>query len=421
VLGKTEHQGKSRGIMQGVPKVVRRRLQVANEASAEMNPFHPDATLLAAFAEQSLARRERSAVFDHLARCADCRDVVFLSAPQINAAQTLSKISAQPGGLRLPILRWGVLGACALVVVAVTLRYEGEKSPALSPREVAGPTIPNEIASAVPEEQTDIRSQLKTAEPRRAQHKTSEPYASRLQASRSRANEPPASPIVPERHAARAVPKFPMQFDGPLSAVQKLPPAERAPPSAVAALQSRSNARLAKNGNQALDNQARDEGAKKAEQKAGLDDANLRELSEAQSTVSPVEVPTVAGPLNATDRSVSHLTTLISSPRWMLTSSGALQRSLDEGRSWELVAHGLNFRALSVQGAEIWVGGAAGALYHSADLGQNWAQIIPNSNGEALKAEITRIEFASPQEGVLTTAAGETWITSDSGRTWLKK
>jgi hypothetical protein len=403
--------------MKGVPKIARRRLQVANEASAPANQFHPDAALLAAFTEQSLAGRERLAVFDHLAQCADCRDVVFLAAPQVDAPQTLSKISAQPGWLRLPILRWGVLGACVLGVVAVTLRYGGEKSPVLSPPQVAGPMISEEIASAAPEQRTDIQSQLKTAQPRKAEHKTSETNSSRLQVSRSRANQQSASPVVPERHAARAVPKFPMQFDGPQIAVQKLPPAERAPPSAVAALQSLTST-LAKNGNQSLD-----EDRKKTEQEEGLADANVGELSEAHSTVSPVETPTAPEPLNATGRNVSHLTMLPSSPRWMLTSSGALQRSLDEGRSWEPVpvARGVSFRALSVQGAEIWVGGAAGALYHSSDLGQRWAQIVPNSNGEPLNAEITRIEFASPQEGALTTAAGESWITSDSGRSWLKK
>jgi hypothetical protein len=403
--------------MKGVPKIARRRLQVASEASAPANQVHPDATLLAAFAEQSLATRERVAVFDHLAQCADCRDVVFLAAPQIDVPQTLSKISTQTGWLRLPILRWGVLGACVLGVVAVTLRYEGEKSPALSPREVAGPMISKEIEPAIPEQRTDIQSQLKTAQPRRAEHKTSETNSSRFQVSRSRADQQPAPPVVPERHAARAVPKFPMQFDGPQIAVQKLPAAERAPPSAVAASQGVTGT-LAKNGNRSLD-----EDRKKAEQEEGLADANLGELSEAHSTVSPVETPTAPEPLNTIGRNVSHLTTLPSSPRWMLTSSGALQRSLDEGRSWEPVpvARGVSFRALSVQGAEIWVGGAAGALYHSSDLGQRWAQIVPNSNGEPLKAEITRIEFASPQEGALTTAAGESWITSDSGRSWSKK
>jgi hypothetical protein len=404
--------------MKGVPNVARRRLQVANEASASANQFHPDATLLAAFAEQSLAGRERVAVFDHLAQCADCRDVVFLAAPQIDAPQARSKISAPTGWLRLPILRWGVLAACVLGVVAVTLRYEGKKSPALSPREVAGPMIAEEIAPAVPEQRTAIQSQPKTRQPPKAEHKTSETTSAQLQVSRTRADEQPASPVVPERHAARAVPKFPMQFDGPQIAVQKLPPAERAPPSAVAAVQS-SSSTLAKNGNQSLD-----EDRKKVEQGEGLEDANLGELSEAHSAGSPVEVPTAAESPNATGRNVSHLTTLPSSPpRWMLTSSGALQRSLDEGRSWEpvAVARGISFRALSVQGSEIWVGGAAGALYHSSDLGQRWAQIVPNSNGEPLKAEITRIEFASPQEGALTTAAGESWITSDSGRSWLKK
>lgn len=400
--------------MKGVPKIVRQRLQVAHETSAQMSLPHPDATLLAAFAEQSLPRRERVAVFDHLAQCADCRDVIFLAAPQFDTPLNRSKISARPGWLRLPILRWGVLGACVLVVVALGLRYEAEKSPASSPQ-VEARMISKAIAPPVREQGADMLSQLKTTEPKRAQHKTSETNSPRLQVPRSRANGPLAEPVVPERHAASAVPKFPMQFDGPQGAIRRLPLAGRATTSTVAGLQSLASARAAKNGNQALD-----EDGKKAQDEGR--DGNLAEFSQAQSSVSPVGGPTSAEPLSATGQNVSLLTAL-SPPRWMLTSSGALQRSLDEGGSWDPVpvARGVSFRALSVQGAEIWVGGAAGALYHSSDLGQRWAQIIPNSNGEPLQADITRIEFESSQEGVLTTATGERWVTSDSGRSWLKK
>ncbi len=114
---------------------------------------------------------------------------------------------------------------------------------------------------------------------------------------------------------------------------------------------------------------------------------------------------------------------LASSPRWMLTSAGALQRSLDQGHTWERVpvASNVSFHALSVDGAEIWVGGPAGALYHSTNSGQNWVQVIPNSNGNSLTAEITKIEFASPQQGTITASSGEVWSTSDAGKTWRKK
>ena len=53
--------------MEDVPKIVLKRLQ---ETSAP-GP-HPDADLLTAFAEQSLAESERARVMEHLSRCSDC-------------------------------------------------------------------------------------------------------------------------------------------------------------------------------------------------------------------------------------------------------------------------------------------------------------------------------------------------------------
>jgi hypothetical protein len=43
---------------------------------------HPDAGLLTAFAERSLAGHERESVLAHLAGCAECREVVTLAAPE---------------------------------------------------------------------------------------------------------------------------------------------------------------------------------------------------------------------------------------------------------------------------------------------------------------------------------------------------
>src|SRR5271166_4673553 len=44
---------------------------------------HPSPDLLTAFAEHSLPNRESQRVTDHLARCADCREVVFLASSAV--------------------------------------------------------------------------------------------------------------------------------------------------------------------------------------------------------------------------------------------------------------------------------------------------------------------------------------------------
>jgi len=101
--------------MENLPKIVRARLQ----RPVTTDP-HPDADLLTAFAEQSLSGRERDQVVEHLARCGDCRDVVALALPATEAvAVTGSGSTAGIGWLSLPVLRWGVVAAGVLAITSV--------------------------------------------------------------------------------------------------------------------------------------------------------------------------------------------------------------------------------------------------------------------------------------------------------------
>ena len=53
---------------------------------------------------------------------------------------------------------------------------------------------------------------------------------------------------------------------------------------------------------------------------------------------------------------------LNTSVRWTLSSDGAVERSLDSGKSWQTipVAGGVMFRALAANDADIWAGGTGG-------------------------------------------------------------
>ena len=148
-------------------------------------------------------------------------------------------------------------------------------------------------------------------------------------------------------------------------------------------------------------------------------------------------------------------------PRWSITASGTLQRSFDQGNTWQDVnvsaarmtydqrdldvsastqtakdtkaaraktkfagkkdASSPTFRAVIANGADVWAGGLSGLLYHSTDSGNHWTQVVPSSAGSVLTGDIVSIEFPDPQHGKLSIATGETWITADSGQTWQKQ
>lgn len=103
---------------------------------------------------------------------------------------------------------------------------------------------------------------------------------------------------------------------------------------------------------------------------------------------------------------------------WGLSPNGDVQRSLDVGKTWQIVtvAEGSSFRAITAVGNEVWAGGNAGALYHSADSGQSWTKIAPVSSDD-----IVHIDFSDPRNGSLNTANGQVWSTSDGGRSWHSK
>jgi len=148
-------------------------------------------------------------------------------------------------------------------------------------------------------------------------------------------------------------------------------------------------------------------------------------------------------------------------PRWSITAGGKLQRSFDQGNTWQdvsvsgaLVAADRRdldasayaqsakeakaarvkaksagkkdvsspvFRAVVANGTDVWAGGLMGSLYHSTDAGNRWTQVVPSSAGSVLTGDIVGIEFPDLQHGKLRTSTSETWITTDSGQTWQKQ
>src|SRR2546430_13220141 len=98
--------------MEQLPKIVKERLGLAMQAKE-----HPDANLLTAFSENSLTKHERAHLLEHLASCAECRNVVSLVTPDVAADSSLPAV-ARPAWMSWPMLRWSAVAACVVIVGA---------------------------------------------------------------------------------------------------------------------------------------------------------------------------------------------------------------------------------------------------------------------------------------------------------------
>src|SRR5207237_10032934 len=157
--------------MEQLSKLIRERLQ----ATPNQGGSHPDPNLIAAFADRALAKAERIHVLEHLAHCADCREIVSLATPNFDATAAVTSALPSSGWLRGPVLRWGALAASvAVVTVAVTLprlprhpslvathpsAQTDAKRDALEARRVE----PNEKLGDAPQPWPDHRTELRVA------------------------------------------------------------------------------------------------------------------------------------------------------------------------------------------------------------------------------------------------------------------
>ncbi len=406
--------------MQNVPKSVLKRLQETRAGAGS----HPDADLLAAFAEQSLADRERALVMQHLAACNDCRQVIVLALPE-TAAEAVnvavpSAGAARSGWLTWPTLRWAALAAGVLVIASVgVLQYSHRNQDRriasnFMPKDAA-PTTSNEPPSsqvAVPEEKLSApRSQILTA------HEPA-PKANGGTQLRGRAAHSGGSGGGMGPHA--------------------LPSPGQTESAAISENQLAQN-QLAQN---RPDLPVQDSNIGSADVIKAKDPVPAQAASGSSSAPAPPGLPLQTSP--------SLL--LRVSPRWIIGPAGALQRSFDGGNTWETVNPNMSaasasasdqnsnaggagpdkkkeaapnfnpvFRVVAASGLEVWAGTLAGVIYHTSDGGTHWARVAPSEAGATLTGDITSIQFSDQQQGKVSTSTGELWTTFDGGQTWHKQ
>ena len=442
--------------MEQLPKIVQRRLQGPQQPGV-----HPDPDLLAAFAEKSLNDRERSQVLQHLADCADCRDVMSLALPEIES--TPAQSVERSLWLSWPVLRWGALAACVVLVsAAVTLHYE---------RWQAGGTL---VAEKTPAAPASLTAENKVPQPPREKQAANLPPPAPFQLDRDFGV---ASNLAKQREktrdagmaAARTGVSAPYGLeqnekdqeltndrlanavavksaDKPASQAGALVAAAPSPVTAAKAVQTAPQTEVRSDAtddsaramtetvtiegaappvletSQAPERKAKDDSSKKESQKevlaARAGATGAMALGDRKADTLSAAVAQTASGDHAKQSRTGH-----DAPRWTLSADGVLQRSFDSGNSWQpiQVAGNVVFRALAANDSDIWVGGTAGALYHSSDAGQHWVQVNPVAEGKPLTADIVTVEFSDAQHGKLTTGNREVWTTNDTGHTWQRR
>ena len=432
--------------MEQLPKIVQQRLRGPAQPGV-----HPDPDLLTAFAEKSLNDRERARVLQHLVECADCREVLSLAMPGIEPA--LAPGPERSRWLSWPVLRWGALAACVVVVgAAVTLHYEHQE-----PLRSVAEKVPAAPAELKLEDEVSRQPGQKLAAnipPPSPELGRDSGAAGKLAKQRAKSTD---AGMMAEEAGAPALAeeqdkKVQELSNNRLAAVRSgdvpvgaVPAAAPAPSSAAktAGMEGQVRAR-----NDSLDyssrasseavtvesaTPAREMAAQTAERKAKDESRTNKTQKEIQAAggagsaaalgdrkADRFSSPTAQGGPTAHAGGVRAVNNL---PRWTLSAGGALQRSFDSGKTWQTipVAGNIVFRALAANDSDIWVGGAAGALYHSSDAGQHWTRITPVADGKPLSSDIVTVEFSDTQHGKLITAGRETWSTSDAGNTWQRQ
>jgi hypothetical protein len=371
--------------MPNVPKIVLQRLQ------APATELHPDADLLTAFAEKSLAAAERDHVVEHLARCGDCREVLSIALPPQVEPQPFADTNVN--WLRWPVLRWATVAAGIVLIASLgTLQYRAQHT-----KEFASNALDQKQAIATTVQSPDTSSQ-------------------------------PVPRTQPA--AAEAKPQLPRELRQPPvpSTDAKLNP-ESGPASKKVEAQPDTQS-------QVEDQVAQNEPTEISPAADRVAKAKPASAQAAPSTLAP------APSLHADPIVMKG----VAAPRWIISAAGTLQRSLDGGKTWLDVnpatdrstsANSMRaekigtaaepssviFHSLSVSSdaAEIWAGGSGSALYHSTDSGKNWTRVVPSASGTTLAGDITSIQFSDPRNGTLATSTAEVWITADDGQTWRKQ
>ena len=406
--------------MHGLPKIVLERLKTKPaapgssggppKAAGLQGLEHPDANFLAAFVEKTLTERERTQVLNHLAQCAECRELAALSLPgEVEVAQPVSA-TARRWWNAWPPLRWGALaaalGAAAIVMVLHSYPWRRQETVSKEMR----PTIVASASKAARQSPAELSAQPS-------------PEAAVAKAGAESRESPREIANLEKVAGRRGDQNIATQPAGAETKQRVTLMAAARPPVAVEAeigaeSQAGATAMPAK--------------AESAADSKGLNAAQAGGISAPSSTPS---APRAAASIRVESHPAEPSRMALGwnlkgavaplAARWSISTSGKVQRSQDSGRTWEEVRvdDAVTFRVVHAAGRDVWAGGSGGVLYHSSDGGAMWQRVYLSSGESPTTETIVGITSGSRdlQHIMVRTISGEQWATEDGGQHWQKE
>jgi photosynthesis system II assembly factor YCF48-like protein len=441
--------------MSELPKIVRQRLQQADKASVP----HPEANVLTAFAESSLLPAERISVLDHLSQCAECREVLALALPAMEAGQAVLPVP-RSSRLSWPTLRWAFVSAGIVALSVFGFVEYGHRDDSLKMAKNSPPpaAIHGDQSMAAPAVRDERSANEERSQPTAAVSATREKDRHESPQQTELAKDVSAPAVHgPLAHGPRQTNQFQQQNANTFQIPARAPNAPEAkqelrPPTASGGSGASQMVEVqSESAELDVPSKVTDSlvAGNKPTPEPELPSASDGEVSRAKSAPAAVAAQAAPAALETQGRTFQalHLIT----PAWTV-NSGRLQRSLDQGQTWrdvnvvasadtgdsmelaissdkagktrkdkKAISMAPVFRAVAANGADVWAGGTAAALYHSSDAGVHWARVVPTSESATLSGDILSLEFADAQNGRISTSTGEVWTTIDNGQSWKKQ
>jgi hypothetical protein len=465
--------------MNELPKIALARLRAKADApkpaGAPVGPpaiggeAHPDANMIAAFAEKTLTDRERTQVLNHLSQCADCREVAAFIVPADAVVEESARMKAGMRWNAWPMLRWGalagVMGILAIVVVSHPDMWRNNQQiakvtppPAPAGNVARAPVAVAPLPSTPPpakDAELDARLRTRGSASETAQlKKESGPQQDQLKSDRvallqakqhttMMASVRPPAELREENAPAEGMSRRESLGDDARSAGVAAPPlsspaAPAGEPTTVSGEAGKVTAESSSpatphNITQSVTATAEAETSRVTSPSAtatgGNPGAAPRPASAAKTAPRAAAQANVQGLAQTSKFGIGAFSKEFklkggpSADLWSVSSDGNVQHSVDGAKTFRSieVAHGVKFQSVAANGSDVWAGGTGGALYHSIDAGATWARIAISFEGNAMTETISAIQLHDPQHLTVITTSGSAWVSEDGGQHWQKQ